>query len=185
MNETEYRIDEARALANYRKGNLLILLATAVVIFVGARSLRAQTTNVYWDGDNNGAAGGTGSLNTGTARFSTNGPSVGGTLVSPNSPNYILNFGGTTGTVTQSSGTVTNSGVNWLASGYVFTVGANNSRTLLGTNSANMYITNNANLTITGTGNGGLTMSAMNLTGGSGATVTLSNAAGETFGLLS
>ena len=45
---------ENQMMANYRKGNLLILLATAVVIFVSAKSLRAAT--YYWD-TNQGTAG--------------------------------------------------------------------------------------------------------------------------------
>ena len=48
MSQTEIQIHDARSLANYRKGNLLVLLATAVVVFGGTKPLQAQTyTNVY------------------------------------------------------------------------------------------------------------------------------------------
>ena len=144
--------------------------------FFVAVNTQAQTTNAYWDGDNDGQPGGSGSLNPTVARFSTNGPSLGGTLVGPNT-NYVLHFGGTSGTVTQ-SGNTTNSGMNWLVSGYTYSVGANNNRQLIGFNNAALNITNNANLTIIGT-NSSLSLRSMNLTGGTGSTLTLSANTGE------
>jgi len=162
---------------------LLAVFALAVC-FTFAVNAQAQTiTNVYWDGDNNSTAGGSGALNTGVARWSTNGPSVGGTLVAPTSTNYILNFGGTNGAVNQSSGTITSGGIAWLTSGYTFTGNAS-VRTLAGVTNADgtpygtgvMFITNDANLTIFGAG---FTFSTMGVSGGSGATLTLSNAAAE------
>ncbi|NCY21485.1 hypothetical protein EBX31_05970 [bacterium] len=74
MNKNKYTCNEdaSLALANYRKGNFLILLATAVVILLSAKSLRAQT-NAYWDvnGTTTGQ-GGTGTWSTSGTNWTTN-----------------------------------------------------------------------------------------------------------------
>jgi autotransporter-associated beta strand protein len=177
MSQTEIQIHDARSLANYRKGNLLVLLATAVVVFGGTKPLQAQTyTNVYWYP---ASLGGSGTWNSSNSFWSTNSAGS-GTLVAPSSgTNYIYNFTGTAGTVTENS-SFTVAGINWLTSGYVWTSGAN--RTLTGTDATatgtnTISITNNANLTIAGSG---FTFDALSMTGGAAATLTLSNAAGAT-----
>ncbi|NBS55122.1 hypothetical protein EBT23_06145, partial [bacterium] len=188
-----------RALANYRKGNLLILLATAVVIFVSAKSLRAQT-NAYWDvnGTTSGQ-GGTGTWSTTGVYWTTNsanatansgGPTGGGlfavTNANPgatltNSGNYIFNFGGTAGTVTQ-GGAFQAVGVNFLTSGYVWNIdgtGANN-RTITTTNGVSLgansvTLANGARGLNSFTFTGPTAAAAVGITGNNGSTLTLRN----------
>jgi len=190
MNQTEIQNHDARALANYRKGNLLILLATAVVIFVSAKSLRAQTyTNIYWDP--NGATsgiGGTGTLSTTSTTWTLNSAGTstpfavpsGSSPTTGNSGTYIFNFSGTAGAVTESS-SFTVGGINFLTTGYIMTNTAVRTWTADSTNSTGVYITNNANVILTGAG---WTLASLNMSGGSGATVTLSNSSTTTANLV-
>ena len=193
MNQTEIQNHDARSLANYRKGNLLILLATAVVIFVSAKSLRAQT-NAYWDinGTTNGQ-GGTGTLGAGTVGWTTNavnasaasGGPIGGGLFAitngaagtasiTNSGGYILNFGGTAGTLTiSSSANYQIYGINILTNGYVFSSTGNRTLTM-----SNGYGFNLSNFSTT-FGNGAAGANSLTLVGDivatNGAAITLSN----------
>lgn len=145
-------------------------------------------TNVYWNPTNGVGGGGTGTWNSTGALWAPN-PDGTGTLLTP-STNFVYNFGGTPGTITESS-SMTNAGISFLVNGYAWNSGAGSSstRSLIGnTNfSASVFITNNANLTLTiaaGTNAGGFNFNAMSMTGGTGSTVTLSAGAGTNLAVL-
>ena len=123
------------------------LLATAAVIFISAKSLRAAT--YYWD-TNQGTAGlgGTGVWGSGTTNWNTN--STGGAGSYTNNPGTadILIFGGTSGTVTLSnSSTTTNRyasltfNTNYVLAATGSTITLSNATTTLG-NGVNLTISN-------------------------------------------
>ena len=116
---------------------------------------QAQFTNAYWDvnGTTNGQ-GGSGTFNSSSVYWTTSnvnadansgGPSGGGLFSITNgagagqSGNYIINFGGTAGTVTQ-AGTFAFGGVNFLTSGYIWNIDGTgaNSRGITATNGVNL-----------------------------------------------
>jgi fibronectin-binding autotransporter adhesin len=172
------------------------LAVAACVLLLGVpMAAQAQTfTNVYWDvdGNTNTNTGGTGLWNGTATNWNTNplggiggfavvsGTNGSTSVTNPFSGNFIFNFGGTSGTVTQSSNMAYVGGVKFLTTGYVWLFSASRTITANGNNSAastiDVYITNNANLNITAANGFGATFAAMGINGGSGATLTLSNA---------
>ena len=164
--------------ARLRSMGVVLAVAVFCSIVLFPLTSSAQTfTNVWWRPS---ALGGTGTWSSANAFWSTNSDGS-GTLASPTTlgTNIIYNFSGTNGTVTENS-SFDLAGINWLTSGYTWT--ANATRTLSGTGQTasgtnTIYITNNANLNVTGTG---FTFDALVMTGGSGATLTLTNAAAAT-----
>ena len=130
---------------------LLATVALASALAASAMTARAQT-NAYWDanGTNSSSLGGSGTWSaTGTnwttnplgATANTGGPAGGALFATTNGGNiawtnnssgtYILNFGGTAGTVVN-GGSFSSWGINILTNGYVFTIDgtSNNFRTL-------------------------------------------------------
>jgi len=160
-----------------KKLNLPSALGIFLIGIFSANVSQAQVyTNLYW---NPSSLGGTGTWSSSTVFWSTN-AAGGGTLQSSGtSTSNVYNFTGTAGTVTSSSG-LTVGGINWSTTGYTWTSAS--SRTFVGTDATAtgtnaINIANNANLNITGSG---FVFDALSITGGTGSTLTLTNAAGAT-----
>lgn len=161
-----------------KKLNLPSALGIFLIGIFSANFSQAQVyTNLYWNPTN--GLGGTGTWTSTTNAWSTSSAGGGTLQTSGSTTSNIYNFSGTAGTVTASAGTVVG-GMNWLTSGYTLTSAANvtyngTDNTATGTNS--IFIANNANLNITGAG---LTFRGLSMTGGTGSTLTLTNAVGAT-----
>ena len=135
---------------------LLAALALASTLAASALTARAQT-NIYWDTSAGGGLGGNGAFSSSGVSWATNpagaanasgGPTGDALFIITNnangvnawaSGNYLLNFGGTAGTVTN-GGAFQVWGINILTNGYVFTIDgtSNNFRTLTMTNSLDL-----------------------------------------------
>ena len=183
------------------------LLGIFLIGLFSANFSQAQT-NAYWDvnGTTNNE-GGTGTWSTTGTNWTTNsvnatansgGPTGGGLFAVANaaagstltnSGNFIFNFGGTAGTVTQ-GGSYQAVGVNFLTSGYIWNIDGTgaNTRTITTTNGVNLGA--NVGLTLangprglnsfTFTGNTAAT--AVGITGTNGSTLTLRNLVADTAG---
>ena len=158
--------------------NWPLALGIFLIGLFSANVSQAQSTNVYWKPST--GLGGAGSWSSSGAFWSTNSDGS-GTLASPTTlgTNIIYNFSGTAGLVNE-TGSFTVAGVNWSTTGYTWSNAI--TRTLTGvdataTGTNDISIANNANLNITGSA---WNFEALGMTGGSGSTVTLTNATGAT-----
>ena len=189
--------------------NLNFLFALGIfLIGLSCANISQAQTNAYWDvnGLTNGQ-GGSGSWVTSTngnnwttnsvnATANSGGPTGGGLFiaangaagaVATNSGNYIFNFGGTAGTVTQGSAYQA-WGVNFLTTGYTWNIDGTgtNGRTITTTNGVNLGA--NVGLTLANgprgvnsfTFTGPTAATAVGITGSSGSTLTLRNLTGDT-----
>jgi len=178
-------------------------LSSAIGIFligIFSANISQAQTNAYFDpnGTTTGE-GGSGTWSTSNTNWTTNsvnatansgGPTGGGLFavangaagaVATNSGNYIFNFGGTAGTVTQGS-TYQAWGVNFLTTGYTWNIDGTgiNSRSITTTNAINL---NGNALTLANgprgvnsfTFTGPTAATAQGITGTSGSTLTLRN----------
>jgi fibronectin-binding autotransporter adhesin len=129
------------------------VLAVAVVCsFVLLPLTSSAQTNIYWDTSTNSDIGGSGTFSASSVNWATNplgaavssgGPTGNALFAVTNnnngvnawaSGNYVMNFGGTAGAVTN-GGSFQMWGINILTNGYVFTLNNTASRTLTLTNS--------------------------------------------------
>ena len=182
-----------------KKLNLPIALGFFLIGLFSANTSQAQT-NAYWDvnGTTNNE-GGTGTWSTSGTNWTTNsvnatansgGPTGGGLFavangaagaVATNSGNYIFNFGGTAGTVTQ-GGSYQAVGVNFLTSGYIWNIDGTgtNGRTITTTNAVSLganalTLANGPRGVNAFTFTGPTATTAQGITGTSGSTLTLRN----------
>ena len=138
-----------------KKLNHSVALGIFLIGLFSTNVSQAQFTNAYWDvnGTTNGQ-GGSGTFNSSSVFWTTSnvnatansgGPSAGALFSITNgagagqSGNYIINFGGTAGTVTQ-AGSYGLGGVNFLTSGYIWNIDSSltNNRTITATNGVNL-----------------------------------------------
>ncbi|MFM6127273.1 MAG: beta strand repeat-containing protein [Sphaerospermopsis kisseleviana] len=138
--------------------NPIVLLAFMTCSLLLALSGRAQAqTNIYWDTSTNAGTGGSGTWSSSTVTWATNpsgaavtngGPTGNALFAITNtnagvnawaSGNYLMNFGGTAGRITN-SGSFQMWGINILTNGYVFVIDGTgaNTRTLTMTNSLDL-----------------------------------------------
>jgi len=187
-----------------KKLNLPIALGFFLIGLFSANTSQAQT-NAYFDpnGTTTGE-GGTGSWTSSQTNWTTNsvnatansgGPTGGGLFavangaagaVATNSGNFIFNFGGTAGTVTQ-GGAFQAVGVNFLSSGYIWNIDGTgtNSRTITTTNAVSLganslTLANGPRGLNSFTFTGPTTATAQGITGTSGSTLTLRNLFADT-----
>lgn len=141
----------AAHFAALRRALTVILAVAAYAIASLPRTSSAQT-NIYWDTSTNSGIGGSGTWSSSGVFWATNplgaavssGGPTGNALFNVTnaakgvsslaSGNYVMNFGGTAGTVTINSA-YQMWGINILTNGYVFTLNNNAARTLTLTNS--------------------------------------------------
>jgi autotransporter-associated beta strand protein len=188
-----------------KKLNLSSALGIFLIGLFSANVSQAQT-NAYWDpsGTNNAGEGGSATWSTSGTNWTTNsvnatansgGPTGGGLFAVANgasgatltnSGNFIFNFGGTAGTVTQ-GGAFQAVGVNFLTTGYIWNIDGtgSNGRTITTTNAVNL----GANALTLANGPRGLNSftftgptaaTAQGITGTSGSTLTLRNLFADT-----
>ena len=172
MNRARIQNHDAHALANYRKGNLLILLATAVVIFFSAKSLRAAT--YYWDGNGtNSGVGGSGTWGATNFTTSSSGGATNGPWSNPGSAD-VVNFNSSGGTVTLPSGTwtATNVGTMNFNANYILT---NSGTSIITITNASTVLANGVNLTLTPGTSADMAFRSGVMSGGAGSVLTLSN----------
>ena len=148
-NDSLHRIPASYA----RFRSLGVVLAVAVVGSIVLLPLTSSAqTNIYWDTSTNSDIGGSGTFSASSVNWATNplgaavssgGPTGNALFAVTNnnngvnawaSGNYVMNFGGTAGAVTN-GGSFQMWGINILTNGYVFTLNNTASRTLTLTNS--------------------------------------------------